>query len=245
MSGTNAHVIVEQASPAEVGAGDEEAPAPTVFSAVLPWAYRRRTVTSWRSRLGGCSRLSTTNRHFRRWVSGFAGHARTPHEHRADPVVADRADFVHGLPSLTVSSAPGVPRGSVRPGGAPPSCSPARGRSGSICEVSCTRFSRPRCPSRTGTSGRLLKDVAWGDSDTLNQTEYMLAALFAVEIALLRLVESWGAPGLPCRAFDRGVGRGTWSADAGTRGWKRDDSPRESAKKKSFRISRIGSVSRQ
>ncbi|MFD0685019.1 SDR family NAD(P)-dependent oxidoreductase [Actinomadura fibrosa] len=41
-------------------------------------------------------------------------------------------------------------------------------------------------------TGLPLKDVAWGDEEALHRTEFTQPAIFAVEVALFRLLESWG-----------------------------------------------------
>ena len=51
-----------------------------------------------------------------------------------------------------------------------------------------------------------MREVIWGDGRAtgLNQTGYAQPALFAVEVALFRLLESWGvAPDVSGRALDR------------------------------------------
>ncbi|RSS81912.1 acyltransferase domain-containing protein, partial [Streptomyces sp. WAC02707] len=49
------------------------------------------------------------------------------------------------------------------------------------------------CAALDGLLGRPLREVVWGeDAESLNGTEFAQAGLFAVEVALFRLVESWG-----------------------------------------------------
>ncbi|KOU42251.1 acyltransferase domain-containing protein, partial [Streptomyces sp. WM6378] len=49
------------------------------------------------------------------------------------------------------------------------------------------------CASLDEHLDRPLRDVVWGgDVELLNQTVYAQAGLFAIEVALFRLVGSWG-----------------------------------------------------
>jgi acyl transferase domain-containing protein/acyl carrier protein len=202
ISGTNAHVIVEQAPPAEVGAGDEEAPAPTVFSSVVPWiisAQNRDTLAEQARRLlslvEGEPGLSPVDVGFSLVAS------RTLLEHRAAVVGTDHADFVQGLRALADGgSAPGVSRGSARPGGLTAFLFTGQGAQrvdmGRELHAAFPAFADAFDAAVTELDknlGRPLKDVVWGDADALNRTEYTQAALFAVEVALFRLAESQGA----------------------------------------------------
>nr|AFG19421.1 MycD3 [Streptomyces flaveolus] len=48
------------------------------------------------------------------------------------------------------------------------------------------------CAAMDGSLGRSLKEVVFEGGDLLDETRYAQPALFAVEVALFRLVESWG-----------------------------------------------------
>src|SRR5205807_1725761 len=49
------------------------------------------------------------------------------------------------------------------------------------------------CAALDAHLDRPLRDVVWGeDAELLNQTVYAQAGLFAIEVTLFRLVESWG-----------------------------------------------------
>ncbi|MEU4776199.1 type I polyketide synthase, partial [Micromonospora sp. NPDC023644] len=196
VSGTNAHVIVE-APPAPQPATDTDAvagPDP------LPWVVSARSAAA----LGAqADRLRTWLAEHPDAAPATVGRAlavgRSVLEHRAVVLGTDRDELLAGLSAL----ADGVPAASVRRGVA----SPTR------VAVLCTGQGAQRvgmgrqlyaafpvfaaafdaaCAELDQHLDRPLRDVLDGPAEVLDRTGYAQAALFAVEVAAYRLVESWG-----------------------------------------------------
>ena len=200
VSGTNAHLILEQAEPAE--RADE---APREDPAVVPWPVSGRSEEALAAQLDTLSAFVRRN----------PGLARTDVGHS---LVSTRSAFEHR--AVLLATGEGVTelaaRGRGRRLGHRPGrhrLSPVRAASGLGWARSCTTGSRCSPRRSTRRSRHLpdgLRDVMWGDdADLLNQTGWAQPALFAIEVALYRLVESWGVvPDLGRRALDRRDRRG-------------------------------------
>ncbi|MBT2386230.1 type I polyketide synthase, partial [Streptomyces sp. ISL-11] len=198
-SGTNAHVIIEQAPepalPETAPAITPAVPAPWVMSAKSPEALRDQA-----HRL-----LSHVRDHADLAVLDVAyslATGRTALDHRAAVIATDRSGGLEALRAL----AAGEPSGSVVSGEASaPSGKVALLFSGQGSQrlgmgrelyasfpVFAEAFDAV-CAELDGCMGEPLRDVVFGeDAGLLNRTEFTQPALFAVEVALFRLVESWG-----------------------------------------------------
>ncbi|MEU4303762.1 type I polyketide synthase, partial [Kitasatospora aureofaciens] len=201
ISGTNAHVILEQAP--EVGPEDpeeESSAAPPVALAalpVVPWVVSGHSVEALGAQAGrlvsfvGSADVDPVD------VGFSLATTRSVFEHRAVVCGGDRGAALEAL--LRGGSAPGVVRGAVVPGltgflftgqGAQ-RAGMGRGLYGAFpvfaeaLDAVCAEID-PRL-------GRSLREVMFAEgSAELDCTEFTQPALFAIEVALFRLVESWG-----------------------------------------------------
>nr|WP_277912960.1 type I polyketide synthase [Frankia torreyi] len=210
ISGTNAHVIVEQAPtdpdlPAgpglPVGPG-LAGPAPLVVSARTPAALRAQAT---RLRAWVAEREDLSLAALARSLVG----TRAAFEYRAAVIAGDRDACLRGLDAVAAgASSPDVVRGTARDGGrlafvfsGQGAQRPGMGRGlYEAFEVFARSFDEIT-DALAPALDRPLRDVVFGDraaaGPLLDRTRYTQPALFAVEVALFRLAESWGlAPDL-------------------------------------------------
>ena len=197
ISGTNAHLILE-AAPSDTDAPTpQEGPSPRT----LPWVLSAKTEKALREHaqrlhefMAGRLDLDITR------VGHTLATTRTHFGHRAVVVGSEREELLAGLRALAQSEdAPGVVQGKARGGGRLAFLFTGQGSQhvGMGRELYDTYpvFAAALDEISTHLDPHLdhpIRDIMFHNAELLNQTHYTQPALFALETALFRLLQSWG-----------------------------------------------------
>ncbi|MEZ0352434.1 type I polyketide synthase [Mycobacterium sp. pR1184] len=195
MGGTNAHVIVEQApaQPESVVAEPQQVtPSPWVLS-----ARSEQALINQAGRLA--AHLASDDAATVTDVAWSLATTRSVFEHRAVLVGSDRTALTAGLTRLA-TGAPAAVTGRARPAVKNAFVFPGQGSQwlgmGQQLYDRFPVFARAFDEALDALNVRLrsgLRDVIWGvDAELLANTEYAQPALFAIEVAVAKLLQSWG-----------------------------------------------------
>ncbi|OLZ48055.1 hypothetical protein BS330_34190 [Amycolatopsis keratiniphila subsp. nogabecina] len=184
ISGTNAHVILE-APPADVTVPEprDDVAVPVLLSAKSEQALRAQAE---RFRLVADQDLAG--------IAWSSATGRALFDHRAVVIARDRADLERGLTAI----ATGTPAAQVRVGVPEPGAVGFLFSGQGSQRAGMGRELAARFPVFAKAFDELcgefgpLADIVWEKPELLDRTEFAQPALFAFEVALHRLLESWG-----------------------------------------------------
>ena len=196
ISGTNAHVIIESAPPLEETAAESPVPRPPVVA----WVVSAKSTAALESQASRLAEFVGARGELAAADVGWSLAGRTAFEHRAVALGADRDQLLTGLAEV----ADGQPGASVITGKGLPGKTvfvfPGQGSQWLGMGMGLHATYPVFAEAFNTVVGELdrhllrpLREVMWGhDEDLLNTTEFAQPALFAVEVALYRLLQSWG-----------------------------------------------------
>ncbi|WP_425581510.1 type I polyketide synthase, partial [Streptomyces yatensis] len=195
ISGTNAHLILEE-PPAEPAADPE--PEPSVRTGVVPWVVSGRTEVALRAQAERLRSYVAARPELDPVDVGYSlALGRSAFGHRAAVVGRDREELLSGLDRLATGITPGTVaaeegrtaflftgQGAQRPG---------MGRElYAAFPVFAAAFDAVCGELDRHLEGSVREVVFGGDAEALDRTVFTQTGLFAVEVALYRLIESWG-----------------------------------------------------
>ncbi|KQH79052.1 polyketide synthase [Mycobacterium gordonae] len=194
ISGTNAHVILEQA-PAPEGV------APEPFTGPVPWVLSARSPAALANQARRLLAHIRSDAEVRPLDVGWSlVSTRSLFEHRAVVVGTERAQFQEALAALAAGQpSRDVAVGRTRPVGQTAFVFPGQGAQyldmGRALHERFPVFAKAFDAATDALNGHLrlpLQQVIWGtDAALLESTEFAQPALFAVEVALAALLQSW------------------------------------------------------
>ncbi|MBL1097383.1 type I polyketide synthase [Streptomyces coffeae] len=193
VSGTNAHTIIEQAPPTpETTPTPQPTPQPTT-----PWILTAKTPTALAAQAQQLHTHLTTHSDATPLDIGYSlVTTRSAFEHRAAVLAEDLEGFTEGLSALAEGiPSPRVLSGAVVPGGLGMVFSGQGAQRLGMGRELYVRY-RAFAEALDAVLERLdgsVREVLFGDDEeALHRTGCAQPALFAVEVALFRLLESWG-----------------------------------------------------
>ncbi|MEV6907554.1 type I polyketide synthase [Amycolatopsis sp. NPDC051071] len=190
ISGTNAHVILEQAPEPAVQRSS------IVLADVVPWVLSAKSETALRAQAGKLRSAVAGLNPVDVGLSSVTTRARF--EHRA--VITGAGDeLLSGLAALAAGEPhPGVTTGTAIPGKLAIVFTGQGAQRAGMGRELYAAFPVFRetfdevCAELTTHVGASVRDVVFNGADRLDRTLFTQAGLFAVEVALFRLAESWG-----------------------------------------------------
>nr|BCB14677.1 type I polyketide synthase [Streptomyces spiroverticillatus] len=192
ISGTNAHVVIEQPAPETQPVREPDGTTP-----LLPWVVSGRGEDGLRAQAARLASFVEQHPGLDALDTAYSlVTTRAALEHRAVVPAADREELVAGLRAVAEDGTGNAVSGVARSGGRTAFLFTGQGAQ----RVGMGRGLYETFPVFADALDNVcahlelpLKDVLFGgDRDVLDRTEYAQPALFAVEVALFRLVESWG-----------------------------------------------------